>query len=245
MTSHVRADTAEEDDETTSWHEKTSSFEEANREAWAGAEAFKHVWSLYTGSTYAPFGNLRQDGFRTRAVTAFSAYTYGGRRFDPISGDAIWQQFRGTSRTIDVLAGYQGRLGDLTWKVFAGYQNAAVVLSPFDEETIVQGSRHGAKGSLELWYNLTPRQWASLDLTVATPFRSYSHRLRAATRVTEEISLGAEAAAFGHQEGSTRRIGAFLRYDNGTHEVSGALGWSMPRGDVGQAYGSVQWLYRY
>ena len=109
----------------------------------------------------------------------------------------------------------------------------------------MQGQRHGAKGALELWYNLTPRQWASLDLTYATPFRSYSHRLRGATRLSDVISLGAEAAAFGHQEGSTRRVGAFLRYDNGTHEVTGSVGWSMPRGDTGHAYGTVQWLYRF
>ena len=241
----LASDPDEDDDEATSWYEKTVSAEEANREAWAGAEAFKHVWSLYTGSTYAPFGNLRQDGLRTRAVSAMSQYTYGGRRFDPVTGDAIWQNFRGAGRTTDLLVGYQGRLSDLTWKLFVGYQHAVVMLGPSDPETTVQGARHGAKGALELWYNLTPSQWASLDLTYATPFRSFSHRLRVATKATDAISVGAEAAAFGHQEGSTRRVGAFLRYDNGTHEVSGSVGWSMPRGDAGHAYGTVQWLYRF
>ena len=63
--------------------------------------------------------------------------------------------------------------------------------------------------------------------------------------MAEAVSVGAEAAAFGHQEGSTRRLGAFVRYDNGTHEVSGALGVSSPRGDTAHAYGTVQWLYRF
>lgn len=241
----LASDPDEEDDEAISWYEKTTSAEEANRETWAGAEAFKQVWSLYTGSTYAPFGNLRQNGLRVRTVTALSTYTYGGRRFDPVTGDAIWQTFRGSSRTTDVLAGYQGRLGDLTWKMFAGYQHAVITLTPFDLETTVQGRRHGAKGAFELWFNITPQQWASLDLTYATPFRSYSHRLRVATRVSENLSIGAEAAAFGHEEGSTRRVGAFLRFDNGRHELSGSLGWSMPRGDNGHAYGTLQWLYRF
>ena len=239
------SDLDEEDDEATSWYEKTTSAVEANREAWAGAEAFKRVWSLYAGSTYAPFGNLRQNGVRIRAVNAISNYTYGGRRYDPLTGDAIWQVFRGSGRTTDVLAGYQGRLGELTWKLFAGYQHAAITLAPFDPETTVQGVRHGAKGSLELWYNITPSQWASLDVTYATPFRSYSHRMRIAHRAGETVSIGAEAAAFGHQEGRTRRLGAFLRFDNGTHEVSGSLGWSMPHGDTSHAYGTVQWLYRF
>ena len=134
---------------------------------------------------------------------------------------------------------------DLTMKVFAGYQNTAVLLAPFDEETLVQGQKHGAKGALEFWYNITPRHWAALDLTAATPFRSYSHRLRVAARPFEHISLGAEAMVFGHREGQTQRVGTFARFDNGQHEVSISGGWSMPRGDTGHAYGTVQWLYRY
>ena len=40
---------------------------------WAGAEVFHQVWSLYAGGTYAPFGSVREDGFRVRAVTGYGA----------------------------------------------------------------------------------------------------------------------------------------------------------------------------
>jgi Cellulose biosynthesis protein BcsS len=238
-------DDPDDDEAATPWYEGTVSAEEAARESWGGAEAFRRTWSLYTGSTYAPFSNLRQDGWRTRAVSAQSFYSYAGRRFDPASGVAIWQSFRGQARTIDMLAGYQWRTGDLTLKVFAGYQNTTVAIVPFDPETSVQGQKHGAKGSFEVWYNITPRHWAALDITAATPFRAYSHRLRVADRTFENVSLGVEAAAFGHQESATQRVGAFVRFDNGTHEISASGGWSMPRGDAGHAYGTVQWLYRF
>ncbi len=235
----------EDDELATPWYEGTASVEEASRESWVGAEAFRRTWSVYTGSTYAPFSNLRQDGVRLRAVSAVSGYSYAGRRFDPASGVAIWQTFRGQARIVDLLAGYQWRTGDLTLKVFAGYRHSAVAIAPFDPETLVQGQMHGAKGALEIWYNMTPRHWAALDLTAATPFKSYSHRLRLADRTFEHVSLGFEAAAFGHREGATHRVGAFVRYDNGLHEVSASGGWSMPRGDAGHAYGTVQWLYRF
>ncbi len=237
---------ANDDDEAaTPWYEGTTSAEEASRESWVGAEAFRRVWSLYTGSTDAPFSNLRQDGMRVRAVSAVSSYSYAGRRFDPASGVAIWQTFRGQARTVDMLAGYQWRTGDLTLKMFAGYQNTAIAIAPFDPETMVQGQKHGAKGALEIWYNISPRHWAALDVTAATSFRTYSHRLRVADRTFDYVSLGVEAAAFGHQEGATLRAGAFARFDNGRHEISVAAGWSMPRGDVGHVYGSAQWLYRF
>lgn len=230
---------------TAAWQQGTRVQREPARETWAGAEAFRHVWSLYTGATYAPFSNLRQDGLRLRAVSALSGYSYAGLRFDPSAGAAIWQTFRGQSRTVDLLAGYQWRTGDLTIKTFAGYRNASVEIAPFDPETTVQGQRHGAIGALELWFNITPRQWTSLDLTYATPFRSYAHRLRVADRISETMSIGVEAAALGHQEGSTQRAGAFLRFDNGVHEISASAGWSMPRGEAGHAYGTAQWLVRF
>jgi Cellulose biosynthesis protein BcsS len=235
----------DDDDAATPWYEGTHSIEEAARESWAGAEIFRKTLSIYTGSTYAPFSNLRQNGLRLRAVSAVSAYGYAGRRFDPASGVAIWQTFRGQARTVDLLAGYQWRTGDLTLKMFAGYQITGVAITPFDPETLVQGQKHGAKGALEVWYNMTLRHWAALDLTAATAFRTYSHRLRLADRAFEQVSLGVEAATFGHQEGATYRAGAFVRFDNGTHEVSASAGWSMPRGDAGHVYGTAQWLYRF
>jgi hypothetical protein len=49
-------------------------------ELWAGAQAFKHAWSLYSGATVAPFASIQQDGLRLRVVGGYGAYTYAGPR---------------------------------------------------------------------------------------------------------------------------------------------------------------------
>ena len=43
-------------------------------EFWAGAQAFKHAWSLYSGTTVAPFTSIQQDGLRLRMVGGYGAY---------------------------------------------------------------------------------------------------------------------------------------------------------------------------
>ena len=62
---------------------------------WAGAEVFRQVWSLYAGGTYAPFGSVREDGFRVRAVTGYGAYRYASPRWTG-TGTQIFQ-FHGTT----------------------------------------------------------------------------------------------------------------------------------------------------
>lgn len=78
----------------------------APREVWAGAEAFGRVLSLYTGSTFAPFGNLRRTA-SAWAVTAMSRFEYSGLRYDASKGDAATVEFEGVSRTSDLFVGYQ------------------------------------------------------------------------------------------------------------------------------------------
>lgn len=219
---------------------------EPPREIWAGAEAFGRVLSLYTGSTFAPFGNLRQDGVRLRAVTAMSRFKYSGLRYDATKGDAVTVPFEGMSRTSDIFAGYQWSFGATTVKVFAGWEIAAHLITPFDPETLVQGRSMGPKGALEIWTNFGQRAWAALDLSYAKAFGAYSSRLRAGWRASDTISLGPEVSLIGHDETQTVRAGAFLRYDNGVDEISAAAGWTKARGsDEGDAYIGVQWLRRF
>jgi hypothetical protein len=245
LTGQVAIVVASDDVEKTSWHEKTSTDVEPKREFWAGAESFRNVWSLYTGSTYALGGNLRQDGFRLRAVSAMSHYAYSGKRYSPAAGDAVTVDFAGDAKQIDVLAGYQWSRGPLTVKSFAGWQITGHAIAPFDPETEVQGKLSGAKGALEIWYNIGNVAWASLDLSYARAYNAYSHRGRLGWRATERFSVGGELSIVGHDESDVRRAGAFVRYDDGVNEISGQGGWSMQPGIEGSAYFGGQWLRRF
>lgn len=228
-----------------SWEKQTDVAFEPPREIWGGGEAFGHVWSLYTGSTYAPFGNLRQDGFRLRAVTAFSRFKYSELRYDAAKGDAVAVNFNGASKTSDLFAGYQASFGATTLKVFAGWEIAAHVIGPYDPETVVQGRSSGPKGAIEIWTNFGDRAWVSLDLGYAKAFGAYSSRLRTGWRATDTFSAGPEASLIGHEESRLLRLGAFMRYDNGVDELSASAGWSQSSGDVANAYVTAQWLRRF
>lgn len=229
----------------TPWHQQTSVAFEPPREIWAGGEAFGRVWSLYTGSTYAPFGNLRQDGVRLRAVTTYSRFKYSGLRYDASRGDAVAVDFKGESRTSDLFVGYQASFGATTVKAFAGWEIAAHLITPLDPETLVQGRSSGPKGALELWTNFGERAWASLDLSYAKAFGAYSSRLRTGWRATDTLSFGPEASLIGHEEGRMVRAGAFVRFDNGVDELSASVGWSQSQGDEANAYITAQWLHRF
>ena len=48
-------------------------------ELWAGAQAFKRAWSLYSGTTVAPFAGIQEDGLRLRVVGGYGAYSFRER----------------------------------------------------------------------------------------------------------------------------------------------------------------------
>ena len=79
--------------------------------------------------------------------------------------------------------------------------------------------------------------------------------MRLGYRVRPELSLGPEISLFGYRDFDaintrtvypfTTRLGAFARYDNGTHEVSLSGGRLQPEGGEGSTYFSGQWLRRF
>src|SRR5262245_52903056 len=62
-------------------------------EMWSGGEAFADLWSVYSGVSWAPFGGVREDGLRLRAVLGTAGYDGGRAAF------------------ADVLIGYHTQLG--------------------------------------------------------------------------------------------------------------------------------------
>jgi len=228
-------------------------------ETWVGADASSSVWLLYSGATVAPWTTIYEDGWRVRAAAGYGGYSY--ERAPQAAGDPP-KKFTATTSYTDLLAGYQKRFGEVTAKAFAGISMISHDIRPIDAETIVIGADVGLKGALELWVNLGPSAWASLDLAVAQPHQTRSAHARAAYRVTPPLSLGidislnvdgqatiaqrrhdAELLDFG-------RLGAFATYQWGSGEVSisaGALGSSLDEAGSLELspYANLNWLSRF
>src|SRR5437870_2497512 len=66
----------------------------AHFEFWTGAQAYDHVWSLYSGSTVAPFGSVQEDGVRLRLVAGYGADRYSGPRALGVGSHIV--AFKGT-----------------------------------------------------------------------------------------------------------------------------------------------------
>jgi hypothetical protein len=231
-----------------------------SREIWFGADAGSHNWLVYSGSTYAPFGDIHAEGLRLRATGGYGAYSYN---FDASTRVNV------KKTTSDALVGYQMRFGELTAKVFAGW---AVLNNEFEipaRSLRLQRFETGPKGALELWLNLGASAWTSLDLNYADTRSTWSVRSRTGYRVLPTVSAGVEAL-FNHAdltgevqastkfsvEGNTR-VGAFVRYEWFGGEISAAGGysgdWIERHGPGGgtdilhqpQAYGTLNLIIQY
>jgi cellulose biosynthesis protein BcsS len=188
-------------------------------EFWAGALAYDHVWSLYTGSTVALFGAIQEDGARLRVVTGYGADSY-------LVGNA---RFSGATSFADALAGYHSQLGPLTLKVFAGLTAADRQIRPDDPTVRIHGPGLGGKVALEGWWNLSDRAWTAVDGSWASLYQSYAGRARLGWRFMPELSGGLEASAVGNLDCDIVRAGAFLRYELVSGEISVTGGVSNDR----------------
>jgi len=191
-------------------------------EVWVGAQAFRHAWSLYSGATVAPLGGIREDGLRLRVVSGFGAYSYSGLRAVGLASEIV--EFHGLSTFADLLVGYHKQLGPLTLKAFAGVMLADHELRPDDPETRIRGLGTGGKLALEGWWNISNQIWSSLDLSWGSLYATYAGRARLGWRLQPTLSVGLEAGAVGNVECDIARIGAFVRYEWESGEVSLSAG---------------------
>lgn len=238
------AHAASDDDDESSWYEGTSTNATAAKETWAHVFATRKIWSLTNGTTWAPSTNLQQDGVRLRLVSGLSGFRYTTRQHSVVTGDAITVEHHGYARTIDLLAGYQWSVGAWTLKAFAGYHSASGMRTP-DPEIAHKLSATGARGVFEAWFNHSDKTWASLDVGYTTVKSAYATRLRMAWKPAANWSIGPEAQAIGNEDGRGQRLGAFLRFDNGWHELSAAIGYDRSSGQGTAPYASVQYMLRF
>lgn len=188
---------------------------DATREVWVGAEAFRYVWSLYTGISWAPAGVLSEDGVRLRLVAGQSAFRY----------EASPDLARGIAPFVDAMAGYQTQWRATTLKAFAGVTGDATILSPADAAAPWSKARFGPKLALESWTTLSPHAWLALDASWTSLQGAYWTRARLGVRVLPSLSLGLEGGQSGAHEASAARGGGFVRLEwpSGEAAIAGGI----------------------
>jgi hypothetical protein len=223
-------------------------------EIWSGGEGFDGVWSAYGGASWAPFGSVREDGFRVRVVLGTGGYQGGDVAFG------------------DLLVGYHKQIGPLTLKLFGGVVIAEHL--PTQSTSMLTGTALGPKAVVETWWTITDRVWTSVDLSIALPHMhlsggdgddadriDYTGRMRFGWRplpkLWPELSVGLEGGAGGPLapalqttlQGSKARAGGFLRYEWASGEVSisgGLLSDGHEQNEShAQPYGTVSVLTRF
>lgn len=183
-------------------------------EFWAGAEASRHAFAVYSGTVWSPFGSVRSEGLRFRVGGGWGRYSYSSGA-DRINGETSFA---------DILAGYQFSFANVTIKAYAGAAADQHALTPQDPDNALAGAAVGGKAILETWIDLTPRVWTAIDLAWTSANASYAGRGRLGWRATPALSLGLDAAAFGNVESDGGRAAGFIRYEWADGEVSASAG---------------------
>ncbi len=225
-------------------------------EVWAGADGFSRVWSSYMGASIAPFGSILEDGTRIRIVTGYGRYQFGGKQ----------ARVQGRVGFVDGLLGYHLRTGELTVKVFSGVAFAHNTYTPYQPVEAGNARTLGAKGLVELWYNLPRDGFASLDVGYATVMSSAWARGRLGFGLAPGRTAGVEAGyvgsikpqpirdefgAIGAIQPESFRLGAFTRMGLMGGELDLSAGWSRTRdalqtkGAISEPYAGAQWLTRF
>lgn len=205
-------------------------------EIWAGGQATHSGYSIYTGTVWAPFGSIRDDGWRVRSGGGRGLYVYGPAD-KPITG---------LSSFTDVMAGYRASFGNITLKGYAGVAGDYHVTDPYDPGNALFGLAVGPKVVLESWVDVTRSLWVAADLDWSKAHQLYSVRLKSGWRAFSLLSLGVEAGQFGNLEGSGRSIAGFARFEWSDGEVSVAGGYTGSSvGTPNTPFAGVNFLMRY
>lgn len=179
------------------------------RETWAGVDAARDQWLTYSGITFAPTSHdIYSDGLRLRLGGGYGQYGYDVVESDHGVCEKIGlgacdgpteskKHYKVGQTYAELLIGYYLRLGALTAKAFAGaslshQKHITVVPKSADDSDNGDGTYVGAKGALELWLDIHPKAWTSLDVSYTTARDETSARWRAGWRITPQISFGPE-----------------------------------------------------
>lgn len=220
-------------------------------EYWLGVEGFRDVLSFYGGVTWAPGGDLTRSGFRVRASGAFSRYE-GAHAFTVVRqvGNNVVEETSiepvdGQKASARGLLGWQWQSGPLTIKAFAGIAYGGEKRVSTTTGAKASGYAVGAAAALDLWYDMSPALWSSLDLAYAVPDGEAFARARLGLRLNDRFSIGPEVAWTGTTQGHLARAGLFVRYDNGISEISVSLDAARTSDGRVSPFIAAQWLQRF
>ncbi len=238
-------------------------------EFWAGVDVTEGSWLGYTGGTYAPFGDIHEEGWKLRAVTGYGRYKVWNAYFEKYEQDKAETWF------VDALVGYMWRLDPLIAKLLVGVSSIEHTL-PDNVRRLallnvnfgrVDGQEFGAKLQAEFWLNIGDNAFASWDLAWAQAHNTRSVRARLGYMVLSNVSVGIEAglnaddqsfcydpsgagscveldemAAFNNALTNNGRVDVFGRYSWDGGELSGAVG---ALGDDKRMYGKLNYLMQF
>lgn len=244
--------------------------EPRHMEIWAGADVADDVWLIYSGATYAPFGDIHEDGWRLRVVGGYGQYSYKGMRC-PIAIAKCKPQsvaFDAQTGFTDVLVGYQKGFGPLTAKAFVGAAGIGHFILPvnaqlstdrnnLDPDNDAEGMEWGLKVGVELWLNITDDAYGSLNASWTSAHETFAASLRLGYRLTPSLSLGVEGGLnananhdlptlleFDDFENATR-YGVFARYEWDGGEISVGAGYTSAITESGSPYVTANWIMQF
>lgn len=213
------------------------------QEVYSGADLSLHAWSVYGGTTVAPFGDIRFDGLRIRSAATYGAYRYSSRQWNGVRRQTV--PFEGRQATAELLIGWQQAFGPWIVKVFAGGTLEDHAILPVDLENDVRGGRVGFKVALETWLSLGDWAFVQTETAWSQPFGARNVRVRAGYRLHPAWSAGVESAIIGNINYEAGRLGVFARVESNIGELSISGGVS---GDLDAnmgGYGTIGLLWRF
>ncbi len=213
------------------------------QEVYGGADVGLHAWSIYSGTTVAPFGDIRFNGPRLRSAATYGAYRYASRRWDGARRHTV--PFEGQQATADILLGWQQAFGPWIVKIFAGGTLEDHMILPVDVENAVRGERLGFKVALETWLSLGDWAFVQTETAWSQPFGAHNARFRAGYRLHPAWSVGVEGAIIGNINYDAGRMGTFVRVESNLGELSISGGVSGDRDAGIGGYGTIGLLWRF
>lgn len=215
------------------------------KEIWAGADVTGDVWLLYSGVTIAPWDKgIFGDGWRLRAAGGYGQFSFtrdasrsfqnaacGGPNQERCNDTGGQSKYLVQHTYSEVLFGCQKQIGELTAKGFVGVSYVDFSTTAPAEIFRLKGADIGVKGALELWLNIGPKGWSSLDLSYETARATAAARWRAGWRIEPQLSIGPELRYDRNAVDQAGRAGAFARYEWPGGEVSIAGGATGPVGE--------------
>jgi hypothetical protein len=212
-------------------------------EAWAGGEMLANSWSIYSGSTIALKGDIKQPGWRMRATAGYGQYSY--TQTTRGVGRSARQKLKGRKVFSDTLIGYQFQWQRLTLKTFTGVTFENHFIDPRDPENPVVDFSYGGKLALEAWLRLSEKHWLASDLSWASAFNTYKLGLRTGYAVLDDLDLGIETQFEGNDAFEAGRVGGFATWKLGDAALTVAGGATGDRDMRASHYGRAGLFFRF